>query len=401
MNFYIFSLGTYRQAALLPPSTPPTSARPALLLENVKVLNLAGSSWDNVLLATGATAIQNNAPLLQSLTSLHNRGGGAGGSAGGRSRTKHGGGGGRPAHVDLILVDPHEYALSLKESTQVAPAPTSGRYTTPNSLLLSTHTAAGAAGAGAGSSASKIPNSALKIGVAELQAIQKCVEARGGGVNYSGGSVPIVVTTDWLVHCLAVGRLLDYTIVDFFTLPSDPVKRPFTHKMDSVQGTGERYSKYDVVYYTNQRAKSPRISEALSMGRIDSFVRRDEKSPLMVRIRPLVLSTSFQLGPKDTFGGVDPGDGYGHRELTGDPHNAMCLVEVDRLAGKLVLLHKEDFLRVEQYSASDDCVYYASEDWLVENPNVLEVAGAKDDASGAGSEGESEPQMHVQRSQDY
>lgn len=393
----LFLLWTFRPALS---GTPPA---PVLLLENVKVLNFAGSSWDNVLLATGATTIQNNAPLLQSLLSLtsnaHKASHKSSRSSGGASAH------GRHVPVDLILVDPYEYSLSLLESAQSS-TPTPGRYATPNSLLLNTHAAAA-------HQKKSAPSSALKIGAAELQAIQKCVESLSSGGDQSAvTAVPIVVTTDWLVHCLAMGRLLDFKLIDFFALPSDPVKRLFTHKMDSVQGTGERYSKYDIVYYTNPRSsgagaaanvtnkatitsspvKAPKTSDALCMGRIDCFVRRDEKSPLMVRIRPLVRANTSHLGPRDALA---------EKELSGDPQNALSLIEVGRLAGKLVLLHKDDFLRVSQYSVADDCVYYASEEWLAENPCVLDAVSAKSDDSDAGSEGESEPYMCPQRSQDY
>lgn len=407
------------------------------LLEGIKVLNFAGGSWDNLLLTAGAITVESEAPVLQALQSL-----GVHVSAPKSARSS------RPP-VDVILVDPYEYGLSVSASKtsssssggRGAATQGSGRYSTPHSLL----TIGSAAKSKAASAALGTPKSpAAKLGEVELQVIQLCAELSSSEGTAAGrlqqsqlhgknGSrqVPIVVTTDWLVHCIALGELLDHTLIDLFTLPPEPETRPFTYKADAVTSTGERYSKYDIVYYkssttsvaapttgqnqkqdrgVNQTVRSspvkpPRSSEVLLLGKIVGFVRRDEKSQLFARIRPLVST----LGAEDTSSRAEVVVPRGsatekdlravrHKELQGDPLNALGMVEVERLCGKAILLQKEDFLRVSKYSFVDESVYFVSNAWKEENPCVLDTGDYNDSQE---SEERDVFQMRIQRSQDY
>lgn len=379
------------------------------LLAGIKVLNFAGGSWDNMLLAAGATTVDSDDVLLQTLQSLGARTGSSSSKGGRQSRQP----------VDVILVDPYEFSLSVTASRAGSG---NSRYNTPNSLLA----------VSSSSSKNKLstPKSpASKLGETELLVIQHCVELNSdeGGGSLSAvkflpahqrhaqhTAAPIVVTTDWLVHCVAMGELLDHTILDLFVLPPEPETRPFTFKADAVTSTGERYSKYDFVYYRSAKlananrntvrsspTKSSKSGELLSLGQITGFVRRDEKSQLFARIRPLVSThdeDSADLGefnPKRKAGEKDLAR-VRHKELMGDPLNALSMVEVERLCGKAILLQKDDFLRVSKYSFHDDSVYYASLAWTEENPCVLGGSGGnsqEEDSQGM--------MMRVQRSQDY
>jgi len=390
------------------------------LLEGIKVLNFAGSGWDNLLLTAGATTVESEEPLLQALHSLGHRA--ATSSKGGRQAR---------APVDVILVDPYEYSLSVAASRATS-AQGGSRYNTPNSLVALGASSKGKTAAGVGTPKSP----ASKLGESELLVIQHCVELNAGEGNSNLGSLsamkslplqqrqaqqasaaPIVVTTDWLVHCVAMGEVLDHAALDLFTLPPEPETRPFTYKADMVTSTGERYSKYDIVYYRSVKqqnllanrtsavrsspSKAAKNSEVLSLGKINGFVRRDEKSQLFARIRPLVSThdedpSSGDFNPKGKAGEKDLAR-VRHKELVGDPLNALAMVEVERLSGKAILLHKDDFLRVSKYSFSDDSVYYASSMWTEENPPVL-GGGSGDGSQEEDSQG---MMMRVQRSQDY
>lgn len=393
------------------------------LLEGIKVLNFAGSGWDNLLLTTGATTVESEEPLLQALQTLGHRA--TSSSKGGRQSR---------SPVDVILVDPYEYSLSVAAS-KANSALGSSRYNTPNTLLAIGPSSKSKSTAGAGTPKSP----ASKLGESELLVIQHCAELNAGENDTSSlgslsamknlplhqrqaqqAAAPIVVTTDWLVHCVATGEVLDHSVLDLFTLPPEPETRPFTYKADMVTSTGERYSKYDIVYYRSVKqqnalanrnsgvraspSKAAKASEVLSLGKITGFVRRDEKSQLFARIRPLISThdedPSSGLGgnfhPKGKVGEKDLAR-VRHKELAGDPLNALAMVEVERLSGKAILLHKDDFLRVSKYSFSDDSVYYASAMWTEENPPVL------GEGSGDGSQEEDSQgiMMRVQRSQDY
>ena len=390
---------------------------PEGLLDGIKVLNLAGGSWDNLLLTAGAITVENEAPLLQSLLSL-----GARGSASKSGRVS------RPS-VDVILVDPYEYGLSVSASKSKPASSTSsnsnsnsGRYNTPHSLLA---IGSAAKGKSANTTVSTPKSPAAKLGEAELQVIQHCAELTSAEGTATNGlhahkhqrQAPIVVTTDWLVHCIALGELLSHTVIDLFTLPPEPETRPFTFKADAITSTGERYSKYDIVYYRSRVApstahnirsspvKAPKASEVLQLGKIVGFVRRDEKSQLFARIRPLVSTSNADNASVRLDIVVPRGTAtqkhlhtVRHKELQGDPLNALGMVEVERLCGKAILLQKEDFLRVSKYSFADESVYYVSDAWKEENPCVLDNGEASESQE---SEDQDVFQMRIQRSQDY
>jgi hypothetical protein len=128
------------------------------------------------------------------------------------------------------------------------------------------------------------------------------------------------------------------------------------------------------------------------MGRIQEFVRRDEKSPLFAKIRPLVPT-----GPVTTTSTAAAAAAWRHKELRGDPSVEVVMVEATRLCGKLVLLRREDFVSVA-YAAEDEGVYCAAPAWLAEHPCVLEEGEEGGVGSGSSSGGGG---VMRQRSQDY
>ena len=386
------------------------------ILANIKVLNFAGSSWDNLLLASGATTVQKSTGLVQ----------GIGNGSGSSSKLSRSGGARMP--VDLILVDPNEYAQTVaalklptthsSSSTTSSSRSAVGRYTTPNSLLMhlgSTNTTATAGSC----STPKSPN--LKMGEDELAAVQRCLHLHHNNHTSNSTAVPLLVTTDWLVHSIAVGYLLDYNILDIFTLPSVPEKQPFTYKADAITGSGERYTKYDIVFYSttttthnnrnkhnsptkrNNNTNVPGSDASLSVGKIIEFVRRDLRSPLYARIRPLITTTTtfpLQIYEKNKISKEI--NNINNKELVGDPNTPVRLVEVEKLAGKAVLLSRSDFLKVSKYSLTDHTVYCAAAEWHEENPSVLVGEDGVNRESEGGMQGqEEEPLMRIQRSQDY
>ena len=206
--------------------------------------------------------------------------------------------------VDLVLVDPYEY----QQAHCVLYAEGTARVdnSTGNSLLLATAQKGTGSGycsggrrmqpgttlqlqqhASASSSSSSSPQSALKMGGSELAVIdhcRSCIDStriagaagsarsassagsaagrssgvKRGGVNGAAAS-PTVVSTDWLWHCLALGRVVDHRCLDLFSVPADPERRPCAFKSVPLLppeqgGRAERYSKGDVVYFASAAA---------------------------------------------------------------------------------------------------------------------------------------------------
>jgi hypothetical protein len=371
-----------------------------------------GSSWDSVLLAAGATTVQNNPALVQALSSI-NASNGRGAGGGGAHSHRH------PPRlvVDVLLIDPLEYALALSASGGAghsAATGLSGRFATPTLPLppgRAPHTGSGA----------KSP--APKMTPQELTAVQRCLAAQQllqqqSAPHHAASSptAPVVVTTDWLVHCLAVGRLLDHTLVDIFTPPPQPQRKPHTYKADGVTGNGERYTKYDVVFYNTSggshssergirhsptKASKQHASQNLEIGRIEGFSRRDEFSPLFARISPLVPKASIFPAPASRKGAGLDAQPMRNKELTGDPDVSAAMVEVERLCGKAVLLQRDDFKQVARYAAQDECVFYASAEWEASHPCLLPQAGYDDGYDQQQGSSGSEAHLRKQCSQDY
>lgn len=384
-----------------------------------------------MLLAAGATTVQNSSALVQALCSLSAP---TGRAAGGGGAQGHGGRNPARMAVDYLLIDPLEYASAVATSGNSNNG--GGTAGTPRFVTPTLPPAPGRNPQLTGSGA-KSP--AAKMTTAELTAVQRCLVAQQQHQqqasslqrlaqyrNTASPAAPIVVTTDWLVHCLALGRVLDHSIVDIFTPPEQPQRKPYTYKADTVTGGGERYTKYDVVFYRrdgvnpnpnpsdrgarhspSKASRAPPPTSALSIGRIEGFSRRDETSQLFARISPLVPKASlFPNQPARRSGSSDPLDAPAlrHKELTGDPSLEVCMVEVERLGGKAVLLQQEDFMKVRRYAAQDDCVFYASREWVQSHPCLLRP-GVGVDGEGYEEEdsagGDDAAFMRRQASQDY
>jgi hypothetical protein len=428
-----------------------------LLLANTKVLNLAGAHWDNALLAAGATVVQCSAVLLEG---LHKTGGA---QHGGNSR-------GAPRQlVDVILVDPYEYSQSITSNAKTAvvssagPKPVRGKADSgSHGSLLSLSVPPKSVSPRSPTNQSRLqssgPSSAsggsMRLGELELSVLQNCcalaqkVEETVFTTDLGNSSVPQVVSTDWLVHCLSLNEWLNPRSLDLFTLPPNAKNRPFTFKSQSkatgsvlgtggsgrkgstpasVNGGGERYTKYDIVYFHkdvnvgvsgtgNTVSTERRKLDEYCIGKIVEFLRRSDSSPLFARIRMMVPVLAHGDAAATAAAGGSPRGEVGrsgtspylpsHRapprvaalkELTGDPHSGVCVVEVDRLAGKVVLLHPDDFRTISAgYGAEEEDVYFASQEWLDEHKRSTDSY-----SSGAVSSADANMPFRHQASQDY
>jgi hypothetical protein len=351
--------------------------------------------------------VQNSASLVQTLQQLASNPSGAqsshrpGGAFGGRGIAR--------LPVDVILVDPLEYATAVTAAGRGFLSGGGDSLLTAGGARYTTPSAASHSSALSPHSGAKSP--AAKMSDAELAAVHACARLQASSRQGSSGSaraIPAAVTTDWLVHCLAVGYVLDHHLLDVFTPPEEPDRKPYTYKADSVTGTGERYTKHDIVSYSIRSGpakplsaeRGARTQETVAMGQILGFTRRDAKSPLFARIRPLVPKSSVVAAlpvvqsKRDGGAGDHATEHMLHKELIGCPSTAVAMVEVERLCGKVVLLRRQDFERVH-YGAQDSAVFYASPEWIAENPCPLVGENDGEDSQGMG-EG-----MRIQRSQDY
>lgn len=160
----------------------------------------------------------------------------------------------------------------------------------------------------------------------------------------------LVVSVDWLSHCVAIQQLINIHSSDLFTLPLDPLRHPIAYKSDmeyptatttapsssgsSSKVVGERYSKYDLVYYQPTTSGN---NKELMMGKIIGFHRRNIESKLFLRIRPIesVSHTSSSVTGKSI---------YAILSLSPHPTVEEQTIPVSQLHGKVILLKQSDYL---------------------------------------------------------
>jgi hypothetical protein len=265
--------------------------------------------------------------------------------------TTLGDGRGRRLAVDLVLMDPYEYSQSAMERDKTAKGKAKSR-----------------------------------LSDAEVDLIQRCVSGEWGD------SLPRAVTTDWATQCLALGRRVEVDEVDIFSPPTDPIGAPLAHKAEG--GAAERYSKYDLVRYGEDRC----------IGKILKFVRQKSNKPLMVMIRPLFSSGGGVTGASaiKSKKHVRLQEGEGDKELTAGRDRDVML-DAKLLAGKVVVLTRADFTRLQAYTQQDPDIFYGSREWN----DMLTFDRGVSRADSVSSDGESakgsssKNRMKLKRSQDY
>ena len=92
---------------------------------------------------------------------------------------------------------------------------------------------------------------------AEIRMLHNVMKGSSSSSSLSSSNgtakTPQVVSVDWFFSCLQAGALLDINSLDIFTMPPSPIVHPFAHKS---KRSGERYTKYDTVYYSMGESSS-------------------------------------------------------------------------------------------------------------------------------------------------
>jgi hypothetical protein len=209
-----------------------------------------------------------------------------------------------------------------------------------------------------------------------------------------------IVSIDWITHCIAMNELLPEDCLDLFQLPNDPIHYPMAFKTDSnettsntttasgkdgknstaavvVPNAGERYSKYDLVYFTttNQMIMNNNPSSSSSstlpafpmVGKILSFSRRNENSLPLVKIQmidqeskvipgsvPAVTSSStLKRKANQISSNNNSSKSQEVKSLTPKKFISEMIISVNQLLGKIVLLHRKDYYKVNGFHPSD------------------------------------------------
>jgi hypothetical protein len=206
-----------------------------------------------------------------------------------------------------------------------------------------------------------------------------------------------IVSIDWITHCIAMNELLPEACLDLFQLPNDPIHYPMAFKTDSnetasstttaigkdgknpaavvVPNAGERYSKYDLVYFTttNQMINNHPSSSSMNalpaspmVGKILSFSRRNENSLPLVKIQmidqeskvipgsvPPVTSSSTLKRKANQISTSNSSKSQEVKSLTPKKFISEMIISVNQLLGKVVLLHRKDYYKVNGFHPSD------------------------------------------------
>jgi len=134
---------------------------------------------------------------------------------------------------------------------------------------------------------------------------------------------------------------VDPQSLDIFSLPDSPAAEPFQLKTVT---TGERYTKYDIVYYQQKPSSSHSSSRSSSnnIAMIMGFLRQGDSS-LRVILRPLVFV-----------------DTASNKELHLDGQQSELVVSGDLLRGKAVVLSAEKHRSLRFTAAANDPIWVAS-----------------------------------------
>lgn len=225
-----------------------------------------------------------------------------------------------------------------------------------------------------------------------------------------------MVSSEWVAHCLEIGQILDFDAHNTFCIPDDPTRNPLVLKIKRAGGEG-RYVVGDTVLY-EPSAVSHRGGDAshachqrrvnamggvagvtcLLPGRIVSFCRRNRGEPAQVRMRPLFVKC-LECCEIENKGRVQSCvsskgtavDEHSIYELA-PSHMSDFLLAADKLYHHIVILSSDTRGNLD-YPCSDPTVYFSSVQW--EHDMGYGLTACKQD------EGEDEPEMMVQHSQDY
>jgi hypothetical protein len=175
------------------------------------------------------------------------------------------------------------------------------------------------------------------------------VDVPGGVVQWNLAN-SYVVTIDWIVHCLQLGNYfiiyilviilliilslsgykVNLTISDIFFPPVSPAVKPYVFKHKT---SGERFTKYDIVYYGSSE-------KDCKIGQIINFSRRHKTHPGSATIRPLFGSNidSHELNFSDVS------------------NNA---IDTNFIIKKVIVLQKKQYFTLK-YPRFDNDIYYSS-----------------------------------------
>jgi hypothetical protein len=226
-----------------------------------------------------------------------------------------------------------------------------------------------------GESNKKTKKESIYLEKNEILMLQKI---RNIGSNCST-TAPSIASTEWVFHCIQAGAIVDLKKLDIFSLPSDPVLHPFGYK--DIFANGERYSKYDIVYYSRSSSQSPKSkSEDRLVAKIIDFSRRSVDCPFYVRIHPFHRKgqgSSKARTSNRVMDGADIKDAElelatistsalasvcGSKELFLSDESEITIIDSKSLLGKAVVLSKSTFINAAAYSTRDEDIFYVSDD---------------------------------------
>jgi hypothetical protein len=218
-----------------------------------------------------------------------------------------------------------------------------------------------------------------------------------------------IVSIDWITHCIAMNEMIPEDSLDLFQLPADPIHYPMAFKMEAsdskdekgsssngnkkttpappTASSGERYSKYDLVYFTSTNqsllpssqqslpsstlpgsSSSSSPPPPLLIGKILSFSRRNENSLPLVKVR-MIDSSTKTIGPSSSSSSDVKSSNPLKRKadnnlpspnskpqeiksLIPKKFSSEMIISVYQLFGKVVVLHRKEYFKVNGFFSS-------------------------------------------------
>lgn len=342
---------------------------PLAAFDGLRMLNLSSTLFFNILNAAGASVVgRDDKAFLQALLD-------------GESVIN-----GKKIVVDYIVVDSMAYCEAFAAYSSTSQHNNKIKRSKPSSK------------GGAGNGHKQEPD---QLSYEEFQLIQHILRPQEvpGMLNIhpTVASNMQVVTVDWVTSCVQLGTFVEPSISEMFSVPTEPIQKPSSFK-SSVNG--ERFIKYDIVYYqvgenanNHSSGGGSNAMTGRALGKILTFTRRAAGCPMQVRIEkligtvntasnssssssssssrgpsPSVERNAKDLTPSSTFvalsqlhGGNDLGlsSGGGMRRINSEHE---FLIDSSLLLSKVALLHRTDFDRV-RYSLQTDDVFSMSLVW--------------------------------------
>lgn len=350
------------------------------IFSNYRILNLTGMKiWDDILLLCHAQLLPRHdkalyKQLLSSPPNTSNKG----------------------QAVDLIMFDPISYTKSIiyHASQRRAGNLPSAEHIAKHLLLTDQET---------------------RILQQSHQKMQEMAASSPKGTMMMSEGVK-VVSIDWITHCIALNEVIHHHALDLFLLPSDPIHYPMALKLEpdvtgipttapnsNAVNTGERYSKYDLVYF---HASIPSLSNStgtststLAVGKILSFSRRNESSVPLVKVQLLDTQTQVPTPSPVQNSSSSSGNKRKHvmveentfesavKLLVPKKFTAEMIVSVAQLAGKVIVLHRKNYYKLYQ-------ALPANSNSTMENKKQL-LQSAKDDKKSQKKEKDNEQTINA------